>query len=100
MRGRTTTIALLAGLLLALNLADLILTQRALTAGAVEVNPFMAALFESGNAVAVKLGVGAVAVGGLWALRRYRPALAALAWASTAMAVLVAYQTVLVGVIA
>jgi hypothetical protein len=99
-RDDTTIIALLASLLLALNLADLTLTQRALAAGAIEVNPLMAALFATGRAVAVKLGVGGVAVWGLWLLRRYRPALAALTWACVGMGLLVGYQVALVAVIA
>ena len=100
LRDQATAIALLASLLLALNLADLTLTLRALEAGAVEVNPFMAALFESGWAVPAKLGLGAVAIGGLWSLRRYRQALAAMAWVALGMGLLVAYQAVLLAVIA
>ena len=96
LRDAPTTIVLLASLLFALNLADLVLTQHALSAGAIEINPIMDALFESGMAAAVKLSIGAFAVGGLWMLRRYRPALSMLVWTAVAMGVLVTYQTVIV----
>jgi len=98
LRDSPTTIVLLGSLLLALNLADLTLTKRALAAGAIELNPFMAAFFESDMAAAnaVKLGMSAAVVGGLWSLRRYRPAISALVWATVMMGVLVTYQTALV----
>ena len=99
LRDAPNTIAILAALLFALNLADLVLTRHALGAGAIEINPVMAALFESGIGAAVKLAVGAVVVAGIWALRRYRPALSMLVWAAVGMGILVAYQTVLVTVI-
>ncbi len=67
-RDNSTLLVLLASLLLALNIADLTLTRRALEAGAVEVNPLMAALFDSNMALAtsVKLGLSAIVVCGLW----------------------------------
>ena len=97
-RDNAITLVLMAALLLALNVADLALTNRALAGGAVEVNPVMAALFESSPAAAasVKLGLSAVVVAGLWSLRRYRQAVAALLWTCVAMGLLVGYQTVLV----
>ncbi len=99
MRDRTLTIALLVSLLFALNLADLILTRRALAAGAIEANPIMAALFEAGLAVPAKLGLTALAIATLWALRRYRIALAALVWACVGFGALVTYQVALLAVL-
>ena len=96
LREAPTAVVLLAALLFALNLADLVLTQYALGAGAIEINPVMAALFESGSAAAVKLAVGAFAVAGLWSMRRYRPALSMLVVMVAAMGILVTYQTVLI----
>lgn len=102
MRRQPTVLVLLAALILALNLADLILTREALAAGAIEVNPVMAALFASSMsaAAAIKILVAAVVVGGLWALRRYRSGVAALIWVTAGMGVLVVYQVTLVAVIA
>ncbi|MEE8331074.1 MAG: DUF5658 family protein [Acidimicrobiia bacterium] len=100
-RDNSTLLVLLASLLLALNIADLTLTRRALEAGAVEVNPLMAALFDSNMALAtsVKLGLSAIVVGGLWLMRRYRPALSLLVYASIGMGLLVTYQAALVAAI-
>ncbi|MDH3729949.1 MAG: DUF5658 family protein [Acidimicrobiia bacterium] len=100
-RDNSNLVVLLATLLLTLNIADLNLTRIALDAGAVEVNPFMAALFESDFALAtaVKLGLSAFVVGGLWLMRRYRAALSLLVIASVAMGVLVTYQALLVAAI-
>lgn len=100
-RDNSTLLVLLASLLLALNIADLNLTRRALEAGAVEVNPLMAVLFDSDMALAtaVKLGFSALVVGGLWVMRRYRPALSLLVYASIGMGLLVTYQAVLVSAI-
>ena len=99
-RDNPTVFVLLATLLLALQLADFTLTQVGFTKGAVELNPIMAALFDAGLAHSVKLGVSAVVVGGLFALRRYRPALGALVWMCVGMGALVTYQMVLVFYIA
>ena len=73
---RRTPAALVAvlALILALNLADLVLTLRALDRGAVEVNPVMAQLFDAGTAPAAvfKMTVGVLIAAVIWALRRYR----------------------------
>jgi len=62
----------------ALNLADLVLTLRALSLGANEVNPAMKALFEIHPVWAgvVKMAVGMVVAELIWAWRRHRSALA------------------------
>jgi hypothetical protein len=100
-RDSGTIFALLASLLLALSLADLTLTQRALGAGAIEANPIMAALFEfdASIAAATKLSLSALVVAGLWLLRRYRAALAALVAMCAGMGLVVAYQALLLSVV-
>jgi hypothetical protein len=100
-RHNEAVIALLASLLLALCLADLTLTQRALGAGAIEANPIMAALFESGFSVAAaaKLSLSALVVGLLWLLRRYRAALSTLIGLCAIMGGVVAYQALLLAVV-
>ena len=72
--------ALLAELLVMVNVLsalDLFITFTVLRLGAVELNPLMARLFESGllPAALVKLGLVLAATGGLWLLRRRRSAL-------------------------
>ena len=76
-RRNSRTLALVLATITALNVADLLLTQRALCLGAVEGNPIMAMLFDVDPWVAgaTKIGVGLIVVGVLWALRRYRRAL-------------------------
>ena len=100
-RNDETVIALLATLLLALCLADLTLTQRALGAGAVEANPIMAALFASGGSIAAatKLSVSALVVGLLWLLRRYRAALTTLLTMCAVMGGVVTYQALLIAIV-
>ena len=71
--------ALVAVLALAnlLSLLDLWLTSIALRLGVAEANPFMAYFFEASatQAAVVKCGLVVGASLGIWALRRYRPAL-------------------------
>jgi len=71
--------ALVAMLALAnlLSLLDLWLTSIALRLGVAEANPFMRYFFEASatQAAVVKCGLVAAASFGIWALRRYRPAL-------------------------
>lgn len=85
----------------ALNIADLVLTQRALGLGAVEGNPLMAVLFEIDPflAGALKIGVGLVVVGLLWALRRYRRALEFSIIALVGMGLVFAYHLILIPVL-
>ena len=63
-----------------LNIADLVLTIRALGRGATEANPVMAALFELGpvTAGAFKVLVGLTFALIVWRLRRYRRVLEAV----------------------
>jgi len=60
-----------------LSLLDLWFTLIALRLGATEVNPFMRYFFEASatQAAVVKCGLVVAASLGIWALRRYRPAL-------------------------
>jgi len=71
--------ALVAMLALAnlLSLLDLLLTSITLRLGVAEANPFMRYFFEASatQAAAVKCGLVVAASLGIWALRRYRPAL-------------------------
>jgi hypothetical protein len=71
--------ALVAMLVLAnlLSLLDLWLTSIALRLGVAEANPFMRYFFEASatQAAVVKCGLVVGASLGIWALRRYRPAL-------------------------
>jgi len=71
--------ALVAMLALAnlLSLLDLWLTSIALRLGVAEANPFMRYFFEASatQAAVVKCGLVVAASLGIWALRRYRPAL-------------------------
>ena len=71
--------ALLVELLVLVNLfsaIDLLITLELLRLGAVELNPIMARLLESGlgTAAAAKLGVVLLGTLGLWLLRRHRAA--------------------------
>lgn len=92
-RDRTGLIVAVLAAIVALNGADLALTHVALGRGATEVNPVMAAWFAAGTAPAAlfKLSVGAAVAGGLWALRRYRTALAASLGIAAGLALVVAY---------
>jgi uncharacterized membrane protein (UPF0136 family) len=89
--------ATLAGILF-LNLADYLLTLQALDRGAQEVNPIMAALFESDPslALAFKLITAMVVAGIIWQLRRYRRILGVALIALGGFALLVVYQLGLV----
>ncbi len=68
------TIAVALFVFVLLNIADLLLTVRALSMGAVEVNPVMAWLFETDPVLAAtfKLAVGFGIALAVWAARRYR----------------------------
>lgn len=73
-RHNPNTIAVALMVFVVLNIADLLLTVRALSMGAVEVNPVMAWLFAADPAMAAmfKLVVGFGIALATWAARRYR----------------------------
>jgi hypothetical protein len=81
-----------------LNLADYLLTVRALNRGASEINPVMAALFEvspaAAGSVKLLLGFGVVLV--MWQMRRYRRILAVSLVALGGFSAVLAYQLTLV----
>ncbi len=81
-----------------LNLGDLLLTIRALGRGASEINPIMAALFDSSPALAsaVKLLVGAGVVLVIWRMRRYRRILEVSLVALAGFGAVLAYQVAFV----
>jgi len=89
--------AALVGVVL-LNLADLLLTVRALGRGASEANPIMAAMFETSPALAgsfkLLIGLGVVLV--MWQLRRYRRILEVSLVALVGFSAILAYQLALV----
>ena len=80
----------------ALSAADLWLTMRALGAGATELNPFMAALFDRGatTAAIVKMSLALAVAGVLWAARRYRRVLEVSLFATGLMAALLGYHLI------
>jgi fumarate reductase subunit C len=81
-----------------LSVADLVLTLRALDAGATELNPFMAMLFERGPVVAavVKVSLAAVVAAALWWGRRYRRILEVSLFGGSVMTALLVYHLWLV----
>jgi hypothetical protein len=97
-RDRPSVVALALAAVIALNVADFLLTVRALDRGAVEVNPIMAALFDIDPAVAgaVKLLLGTGVVLVIWQMRRYRRILELSLIALAGFTVVLAYQLALV----
>lgn len=97
-RNRPRTIAAVLAAIILLNLADYLLTVRALNLGAVEANPIMASLFEVSPAVAgsvklvIVLGVAAI----IWQMRRYRRILEVSLVALAGFTLVLAYQLALV----
>lgn len=81
-----------------LNLADFLLTVRALERGASEANPVMAALFEASPALAgsIKLLLGLAVVLVIWRMRRYRRILQISLLALAGFSAVLAYQLTLV----
>lgn len=73
-RSNPNTIAVALMVFVVLNIADLLLTVRALAMGAIEANPVMAWLFATDPALAAmfKLVVGFGIALATWAARRYR----------------------------
>lgn len=100
-RHNQRTLALVLAIITALNVADLVLTQRALGLGAVEGNPLMAVLFDADPFMAgvLKIGVGLMVVGLLWALRRYRRALEFSIVALIGMGLVFAYHLILIPIL-
>lgn len=96
-RDRPGVIAAVLAALLGLNVADYLFTVAALGRGAQEVNPVMAALFESNLALAgvVKLAAVSLVVGAIWQLRRYRRILQVSLIAVAGFTFLVTYQIML-----
>ena len=73
-RRNPRVLALVLIIVATLNVADLVLTLRAVDLGAVEVNPIMAALIDADRALAAvfKVSIGLAVVAVIWAMRRYR----------------------------
>ena len=87
LRDRPARLVELLVLVNLLSVVDLLVTLEVLRLGAVELNPIMSRLLESGPAQAAvaKIGVVLLATLGLWLLRRHRAAL------STAVALVAVY---------
>lgn len=85
---------ILVVLLVALNLADLVFTQVALNAGAIEANPVMAALFDDSFliAAALKILVSLMIVFIVLTFRRYRKMMALAVFATGLYAAVFAYH--------
>ena len=97
-RDRPHLIAAVLVTVVLLNIADYLLTVRALDRGASEANPIMAALFEVSPAVAgsVKLTLVLVVVAVIWNMRRYRRILEVSLVALAGFSLVLAYQLTLV----
>lgn len=93
-RDSPLAVAVVAVAFVALSGADLLLTLRALDAGATELNPLMAALFATSPvaAGAVKMSIAVVVAATMWAGRRYRRILELSLLAVGVMAALLAYH--------
>jgi hypothetical protein len=87
-------VEILLVLLVALNLADLVFTQVALGAGAVEANPIMAVLFDSSftSAAALKILVSMFIVFLVLAFRDYRKMMALTVFATVLYSGVFAYH--------
>ena len=88
------TIAAALLVFVVLNIADLLLTVRALSLGAVEGNPVMALLFEIDPAMAAvfKLAVGVGIALAIWSARRYRRMLEASLMLVAVMTLVLVYH--------
>jgi hypothetical protein len=95
-RKDSTLLTAVLAAIIGLNLADLLLTARALEMGASELNPFMATLFDADMVLAglFKVIVGGVVVLGIWALRPYRRALELSLLALAGFSLLMVYHVV------
>ena len=91
---RPQALAVVLSAVVALNIADLLLTFRAIALGAVELNPIMAALIDADPLLAALFKttiVGAVAAV-MWSTRRYRRVLEASLVLLAGFTVLTAYS--------
>lgn len=81
-------------LVVALNLADLVFTQIALSAGAFETNPIMAALFDSGwiAAAGFKILVSMMLVFTVLVFRRHRKMMALTVFATALYGLVFVYH--------
>ncbi len=97
-RDSPKAIAVVVLAFVALSAADLVLTLRALEAGATELNPVMAALFERSPALAgaFKLSIAVAVAAVLWTARRHRRILEVSLLATGLMAALLVYHLLLV----
>lgn len=95
-RFRPHLLAVVLVAIAALNVADLLLTVRALDLGAAELNPIMAALLEVDMALAstFKVTIGVAVVATMWLLRRYRLILEASLVILAGFTLLTAYSAV------
>jgi hypothetical protein len=95
-RRRPVAIFLVLALVTVLNLADLLLTQRALVRGATEVNPIMRFLFDLHPVWAgvVKVSIGMIVVEVIWVFRHHRSALVLSLFTAFGMAALFIYHLV------
>jgi len=96
-RDRPRLIAGVLGVVVALNIVDLVLTRHILARGGTEANPIMSALFEADPAAAAvfKMAVTAGVVGVIWSMRSYRKILQVSLVAAAGFSALVAYQLAL-----
>ncbi len=93
-RARPAAIGAVLAAFVLLNVADLVFTLRVVDAGAIELNPVMAALLGAGSgyAAAFKLGAALTVAGAMWAARRYRLVLQASLAALALMGAVAVYQ--------
>lgn len=96
-RGDSDTIAAALLVFVVLNIADLLLTVRALSLGAVEVNPVMAWMFDLDPTLAAlfKLAVGMGIALAVWAARRYRKILETSLLLVAVMTVVLVYHGII-----
>ncbi len=95
-RSKPHVIAMVLLTVAALNLADLVLTLRALELGAAELNPIMAALLDADPLVAsvFKAAIVFGVVTTMWAMRRYRQVLGASLVLLAGFTVLISYSLI------
>ena len=93
-RDDTRALAWVLAAVLALSLADLLLTLRALELGASEANPIMARLIGVSPVLAgaFKLAVSLAVLLAIWVLRRYRRVLEASLFLAGGLTLLLAYH--------
>ncbi|MDH3606868.1 MAG: DUF5658 family protein [Acidimicrobiia bacterium] len=96
-RDRPLLIAGVLAVVVALNIADLVLPRHILARGGIEANPIMSALFEADPAAAAvfKMAVTVGVAATIWAMRRYRKILQVSLTALAAYGLLITYQLAL-----